>query len=464
MENIEDLTKRKYQLHILLFLLKMVCKHGSFYPAKIITEKDLSILHDLSIKLNDFISNEIGGLSHITATKIIRQLAYQQIWLQNKLNYQDIGRILKLLSLSEINPLIDISQELQISIYDFVKATLIIFVWVNSHKGYRQLLIDDAEIIIKDKEKYRIIIDYLTQDISDIRKEIENQSIIKSERLEIFDQSIFYKFPILKINGEYIYICDAVLSKTITFYFIEILSKVQINSNNENALGIAFERYVEGYLKIFNYSYKKEKEILQNYNINDDNKVVDFLIECNNYQVLVECKSIIAHPMTKVLPKKEILIKSYKNSIIKAFAQGLTCAKKIRDENKTIYLLIITLDELYFGCSEDLLEEFIQNGLEQYYEESISSPLSIPAKNIFVISITDFERLVNAGYLRKDSIGEILNLISKNMVNDLGKYILFSDVLNTINESQEKNKYLDAITGEFLEEILNEVKEILSLN
>jgi hypothetical protein len=71
-------------------------------------------------------------------------------------------------------------------------------------------------------------------------------------------------------------------------------------------------------------TYINELQIRNNYNLGEGDKVTDFYVSNSFGNVYIECKAIFAHPLTKVLPTSDILIKSYNDSIIKAVVQGLS--------------------------------------------------------------------------------------------------------------------------------------------
>jgi hypothetical protein len=213
-ERIDSIPDRKFHLWNLYFLLKMAVKFGIFAPSKLINDNDLIHLHNLCTRLNNFVPPEIEQQGHATSTKIVRIISYQQFWLQKRLNFQDIGRTIKLVELSEFDPVTSFNTVLNISTKEFIKYTFILFAWINSHQDFETIDLNDISFVTKDKEAFESVINYLTRDVSDLAKELNENRPIRS--LEIFEQSTLFRYPICKIDNSFYLISVRLLEKSIT--------------------------------------------------------------------------------------------------------------------------------------------------------------------------------------------------------------------------------------------------------
>ncbi|AXR68703.1 hypothetical protein [Leptospira mayottensis] len=259
-ERILDIPKRQFDLWNLLFLLKMAVRYSSSFPHMIIKDEHLMELHSLCKSLNNFIPPEIGPPNRISATKVERIFCYQQFWLQYSLIYQDIGRVIKLVEYSNFDPANVIDFELNISIWHFLKYTYILFVWAKQFPETDFCDLDFISSFLEDKEILRLITNSLKKDLDEIKAVIESNSPIGSKRLEIFEQSTLFRFPIWEIEGELYLVSTKLLEKSILHFLVEKLSRVS-SIETGNHLSKGFEKYVEMYLLEGGEQYLSEKNV-----------------------------------------------------------------------------------------------------------------------------------------------------------------------------------------------------------
>lgn len=467
-ERISEIHQRRFYLWNLFFLLKMTAKFGSFFPYKKITLNQLLELHDLCIKLNDFLPKELGSENHISASKVLRIIFYQQVWLQNVLNYQDIGRIIKLIEFSEFDPVSSFDNGLNLSTRKFLKYTYILYIWAITFPQIECLNVEDILPLIEDKEAFELIINYLKRDISEVGLELDKNIPVKSERLEIFEQSALFRFPIWAIDGRHYLLSTKLLERSILHLLIEKLSAISSSQGNDNYLSVGFEKYVGMYLAESKEKFLNEGEIRKRFNLGSGDKVTDFLISNLLGNVCIECKAILAQSLTKVLPKKDVLINSYKDNIVKAIVQGIDTHSYMKYQFwKRKYLLIVTLEDLYLGCFKDLLEEFIEDALRKHYPGYESRVSEFGTDNIFIISISNYELLISYSKQEKISLERLLRMLTaylkKNKIysNFIG---FFQDFLKERNgiDCKVSITTIQDVTKSLFREIEVEAKRALS--
>ncbi|AVV80805.1 hypothetical protein [Leptospira santarosai] len=467
-ERILDISKRHFDLWNLLFLLKIAVRYGSTFPHMIIKDEHLTELHNLCRSLNNLVPPEIGPPNNISATKVLRLICYQQFWLQYNLIYQDIGRVIKLVEYSDLDPASIIDFELNISTRHFLKYMYILFVWAKQFPQTDFFDLDVVSSFIEDKEMFKLIVNSLKENFNEMEAVIEKNSPIESKRLEIFEQSTLFRFPIWEIEGKLYIISTKLLEKSILHFLVEKLSR-NSSFETENCLSNGFEKYIEMYLLEGGERYLSEKNVRIKYNLSEGEKVTDFLITTSFGNVYLECKAIIVQPLTKVFPKSDVLIKSYKDSIIKAIVQGIDTDSyaKINSEVKR-YILIVTLEDTYFGSFYDTYDEFIKDALIKYYAGYESAVASFGFDKIFIISISDYEYIMTYSRQEKKVLVQLLDELSVDLLKKK-RYLCFRGFFQDFIKERHGKDYLltidtlqDATNGLF-QEIKDEMRRASSV-
>ncbi|AVQ13050.1 Transglycosylase [Leptospira santarosai] len=465
-ERIIDISKRKFDLWNLFFLLKMAVRYGSSFPQMIIKDEHLVGLHNLCRGLNNFVPPEIGPPNYISATKVLRLICYQQFWLQYNLIYQDVGRVIKLIEYSELDPASIIDSELNISTQHFLKYTYVLFVWVKQFPQTDFFDLDAVSSILEDKQMLKSITNSLKKDLIEMKAVIESSSPIESKRLEAFEQSTLFRFPIWEIEGELYLVSTKLLEKFILHFLIEKLSRIS-SFETENCLSKGFEKYIELYLLEGREKYLSEESVRNKYSLSEGKKVTDFLITSSYGNIYLECKAILVQPLTKVFPKSEVLIKSYKDSIIKALVQGIDTDsyEKINSKMKK-YILIVTLEDTYFGSFYDTYDEFIKDGLIKYYPGYESAVASFGFDKIFIISISDYEYIMTYSRQEEKVIVQLLDELSVVLLKKK-RYLCFRGFLQDFIKEKHGKDYLLTIdtlqnaTNSLFQEIKDEIRRTI---
>ena len=213
---------------------------------------------------------------------------------------------------------------------------------------------------------------------------------------------------------------------------------------SEGGFGQIFEKYVHKGLEYY-ASDKKEELIIYNtldikekLFLNKNDSCVDFLVMEDNTGVLIECKSTEYHKKSRIVQSKESRTTALKEQIIKAIQQIIHTINKLPykksvviDKVKTLYGIVITYKPYYLGSAEDIYNEM---------SELLPIEPKISTKNLFFLSIRDFDYLIAAARANSTTLSKILsNLVDSDHNNSLS----FSmDLAKIYNNTTYRAQYL----------------------
>jgi hypothetical protein len=166
-----------------------------------------------------------------------------------------------------------------------------------------------------------------------------------------------------------------------------------------NDFGPLFEKYAQKCLDSANVEYLDEKALQKR--LTGTGECVDFLVVEDNCNVLIDAKAVEMSPLGRVSHDADQLSKAV-SATVKAMGQGIATHLRIRklpqgsdpafgqDES---FLVIVTYDDLYLG-SPHYYAELFADTIQQRLEKKYDSPLPIPFTNMFLLTISDFEVLL----------------------------------------------------------------------
>lgn len=331
--------------------------------------------------------------------KFFRKTAFQQFWLGHEVGGKDIGRTIELFLnypysididkffISKFGVSIEKFYQLSIALWTKVLFDQSKEVFINP--GYFSKLkpfFSEAEI--------RNFLGAISLDISnasDFAKACSNKNYYN----QAFEQSPFKRYPLLLTQNGLIPIFPKLMNDFLVNWFYDFL-KSELGSEFSTEFGKVFERYIEKSLLNFGIKFKSESEQKKEYKFS---KQVDFLIESERDVLLIEAKAIESSPSVRENPYDENLTNFYKKSLVKGVVQALTVLNEhsllSEASGKTVgdyFILIVTYKELYLGNANRVWDEFIGETISRYYPY-LSAEKSF-SKNIFFLSIQDFDRLV----------------------------------------------------------------------
>jgi hypothetical protein len=296
-----------------------------------------------------------------------------------------------------------------------------------------------------EKNHIACFLQLVSRDKNALKRELEAQDrSIKSNILKFGEQTPLYKYPILRIN-ESNYICFSrnIIERSIYYNLFEFVKSLA-DDNGARCFTDRFERYVGDLIDESGAEYISEKEIENLY----DGKKTDYLVFEDDFDIMVEAKSIRLSNIAKANPEKKIILNDLEDSVVKSIFQGNELSKNLHENGriKRHALLIVCYDDIYLGPPDEAYNYFFKDHCEQKFSDGTCARGEIPPENIFILSINEFERFCA---VRKEvgSFSKTLDsAISDNKNPETRKFTLdqsFPDLrnnqsLNIIEDNYEK--------------------------
>ena len=399
-----------------------------------------------------YILENFGFGNEKVTRKTMSIFSNQQFWLYNKFSEYDITRQLILFvdldtdsnSFQEI-----FERKYNVSIPRFLEFSFLTdlsFKTVDK-QTYNGRINSNLQMLLcaisNDNEKDSYL-NLLTLGKEKPRKE-ELQEILKlkSPILQPFDISHWIKKPFL-INRNQIRIIGTNLFKeTIKSFIYDSLKQEPLFQDKFSTT--RFEKYLEMGLLESNVQFENENALKRRISI--DSKVIDFLIE---NRILVECKATELVPLPSVSPEDEIVYKSIKTTIAKAFDQFFEFGKSLNSEG--LYGLIVTYKPMFLGNGIDISQESMKEFSKGLTEEEMKM---LPFENIFIISIDEWDSLIQLVKHENCTVYKILNKIKEKQQL---KRSPFKGHINEIAQNSDIDvfEFMQKRYSEFYDSILNE--------
>jgi hypothetical protein len=289
-------------------------------------------------------------------------------------------------------------------------------------------------------KKIDLIFDLYGLSLPDLRIDLQ-----KPNTQDIYGRGELYEFPHLKRwplvkarSGVYFCWHPLVFARGIEESVHLRLSKH--GQRYTDSFSKVFEKYVTTLVQQTNLPHLTEKDIKQR--MGPSSPSVEAIILQKDCNVLIEAKmSLFADDVLVQENTKSVFEKT--KHLRKAIRQGQTISNLIRSKseffedysnNCTDYLLVVTSRELIVGDGNQLLRLYSE---KEIYEAQLQHHANLPPKNIFVISIEDFENLTTA--VREGSLNlqkTLEHAVNANK-NPSTSQLLFSDAMKKLN-----NKWL----------------------
>lgn len=372
-------------------------------------------------KIKDF--NDDFGVPEGTKyrlEKFLRKIAFQQFWLQagQTLDKTRLGRTIELFLKMPCEYDLDslLMKEIGLNRQDFFDFSYIAWIKLNSSEKADlsgKLLTFNFYSSIRDinQEKLVRFFSAISLDWEGAQKWSEEATANRSFELQKFEQTPFKQFPFLRTKKGLLCYCPIMFSDLLENFFYDF-AKLKSNGAFNAKFGLVFEEYVGRGVKNISESFLNEAEIRKRYN---NKKSVDYYIEGEEGNLLVECKAVELSPLARVNPSDEILEKHLKDSIIKSISQSIEVisgSKNSSNKPRTNvnYIFIVTYKELYLGNGEAAWGEFIRDAVLKLYPH-LDLSIVDPAK-LFFVSIHDFDRVAAIYEGRPDELIRKLKAIT----------------------------------------------------
>lgn len=299
----------------------------------------------------------------------------------------------------------------------------------------------DATII----QKY---LDILSCDLNSLREHLMGGNGSQKRRSsELYEETQFVKFPLLKSNGQY-HIWHPMLFNRGLEYFVYDTLRSPDPSSFMNKFGDMFENYVQRSIEYLGLPYLREEQIQGL--LTGTGKVTDFLISEDGANIFVDAKGVEMAYLGKVSHIPEVVLGKAETSALKGIEQGFQIVKRLSAQgslNQTFqaasenYLLVITLKELYLGNGRDFYDAIAKDKIDALIGNGNSPP--IPLENVYFLTVDDldhFANCVNKGEVR------FIDFIRKAVRDDSSgntKKFHFRQYLSEIGTSIAPPQYLD---------------------
>lgn len=385
---------------------------GEKYPLKPLRPQNISNIFRSITELNkDYIGNYIESGE---ITRAFHILYSQQFYLQTFVTREKFATQLKLYSTLKSRYDIDKSflSKTGFSIADFLKIMQLTWLCINIDKlnkpglYFNGYLEDDFfNVISKFTEKDKVIkfLQLLVLDPVNPNEKIKQfKQGLRNEEYQSLEKSFFVLYPFQYFNGKIKVIHKSIFNYTANYYIYDYLK-----SNDEKfttEFGLRFEKYIACGLKELKYDYIPENGLKELLPINSN--LVDFYIE--ETKIFIECKAVELQPYPSSNPSDDVIYKSLKDSLIKAYFKQLLPVSKLVNGNEENWGIILTYKKLYWGQYTELFKLGMVN-----HKEEIDH-LHLPPENVFLIDIHTWDRIVNIIKDEKTSLLELLKLAKKN--------------------------------------------------
>jgi hypothetical protein len=231
---------------------------------------------------------------------------------------------------------------------------------------------------------------------------------------ELYEPSPFIKFPLLRIEGGFY--CYSQLLLLINFQ--NAIYDTLRSSGAEvfmRYFGDIFESYVQMGVRHSRLDYITEKQLKAQLGEKRGRGFVDFILYDSDTMVLVDAKGVEMQYMGKVSEDPVEVAKHIQASVLKGFKQAFSLVNAMSNIEpcpvrnlREKFLLIVTFKDLYLGNGSDVYSYIAKNEIDKIVTNYGGSFL-IPMENIYILSVEDFDLLMNVVHLGRMGLAECLN-------------------------------------------------------
>ncbi len=351
--------------------------------------------------------------------KPVRAIAYQQFWVSENVHKRDFAR--QSIIFKQINSKYEVKSMLLsksgVELEDYFLMLFLLYALVFELKNTKisiDLFGPTVELI--GKRQIILFLDSISTDLEDAKIFARQKSDTreKSAERQIYENSPFFRYPLIKINNEYLIIAPCLVNRFCKYSLYDFFRYEDKESFSQH-FGLVFERYIQ---KCLEYSGLKFVNFNHNMSFPKDIKNVDFGLISDAYSVLIEAKATELSWVAGEDPTDINLINTQKCHSIKAVKQFYDFINYVKLQNgvgsfnlssQINFAFIVTYKELYFGSMQRAWSEFIKVALRENAKTFDFETL--PICNIFFLTIDDLEVVF---YLVKN---DLINL--KDFLEDL---------------------------------------------
>ena len=406
---------------VLLFVKWLLL--DDYYPncGKIIASKN--DLEDLLRRSYKLIDETPPPTEYDDLSLFFRSLAYQQLPYQSDFGYSHLARQSFLFDRLCDNHLIKTQfKELTgVGIQDFLDLSwVLIFRFIANNETrlsiswFGNLKTEYPQEMV---EKYLKAVSVPIEEASRLIKEEDGGERKSTEHYEL---TPFVKFPLLKINNEYLVTEKHDLYRRIEHFIYDRLRQWGAEEFMSRFGGL-FERYVEHSITESGVKFSTESQIRKE--LGELGKQIDFIIHEKDANVFIEAKGVALGYKGRVTHSASTLGARTKPSILKAIRQAHDVIKKMAQTSQSKipsqqqnYLFVVTYKEFYLGNGQSYYEVVAQEKMDEIYRQYDGYPVINP-ENIYFITIDELDyvcAMVRKGAITVSEIIEIAKEADKS--------------------------------------------------
>jgi len=208
--------------------------------------------------------------------------------------------------------------------------------------------------------------------------------------------------------------------------------------------GPVFERYIGRCMDSARVKYLDEaglKGLLPG-----TGKVVDFRVAEADCTVFIDAKGIEMSALGRVSQTGELLLRTLKESGVKAIEQGMATINRVKalakespiaDRGEEKFIVIVTFDDLFLGSNYEFGSLF-GSGFVPRLERQLGGPLPVPLEHVFFLSIDEFERMLVKVYDGGNTIGSLLRHARTNDADGKTRKFHFQQHLESVAKQSKR--------------------------
>jgi hypothetical protein len=213
--------------------------------------------------------------------------------------------------------------------------------------------------------------------------------------------------------------------------------------------GPVFQNYVERVLDDAGVEFLNEDELHEQ--LPGEGKCVDFLVTEEHCNVLLDAKGVEMSALGRVSQRADLVLRTIKESAVKAIHQGMATAKRIRDlrgpatlpRKREMFLFAVTFDDLFLGSSADFGTIFGAHLLPKL-ERDFGTPLPLPLENVFFVTIYELEQLLEIVREQQATFTDILHRVQAQDADRISQRFTFQQHLDSFTTQERRLPMLKA--------------------
>lgn len=242
------------------------------------------------------------------------------------------------------------------------------------------------------------VLSSISTDKDNLGRILRNYNKTKGSYHEFYEQTPFLKTPFIKSKGKYFCVYPNVLYRTLEHFIYDTLREWNA-SKFMDKFGVIFEDYIRRGLSYAELDFFDQDFLCGK--VNDDSKVIDFLIKEENANIFIDAKAVEMSYLGKVTHIADVIKNRTRDSAIKAIEQAMSVNHNLRN-NKSLpeipfkndnYLVVVTFKELYLGNGQYFYEAVANEKIDEIYK-SYPRESHIPFKNMYFITVEEFDTLM----------------------------------------------------------------------